>query len=79
MQVHRSFWMCLWEMLKQIKGVAQGTERDAFFIALVLAFVNQGIASSSIIYYAPQMIAEAGVKSDIAATLLTSTISAAKV
>ena len=78
-QTDVSFWVTFWEMIKQVKTVAQGEERQAFVIALVLAFVNQGIASSSIINYAPQMIAETGIGDHTKAVFLTSTITAAKV
>ena len=66
-------------MLSDIKSVAQGEEKAAFSIALWLAFFNQAMASSAIINYAPRLLRESGIHNETAATLLTSTVTAAKV
>ena len=79
LQMHTGFWRVLWEMLSDIKAVARGEERAAFSIALWLAFFNQAMASSAIINYAPQLLRESGIQTETAATLLTSTVTAAKV
>ena len=66
-------------MLADIKAVAQGEEKTAFNIALWLAFFNQATASSAIINYAPQLLRETGIHNETLATLLTSTVTGAKV
>lgn len=66
-------------MLADIKAVAQGEEQKAFSIALWLAFFNQAMASSAIINYAPKLLRDSGIRSETHATLLTSTVTAAKV
>ena len=78
MQTEASFWRVLWEMVWDIRAVAMGPEKEALNIALWLAFFNQAMASSAIINYAPTMLEEAGVYNRTAATLLTSTVTAAK-
>lgn len=79
MQAGTSFWRVFWDMMVDIKAVATGPEAPALQVALWLAFFNQAMASSTIINYAPQMLQDAGVRSHTAATLLTSTVTIAKV
>ena len=79
MQGETSFWRVLWDMLVDVKAVAQGEESRAFAIALCLAFFNQAMASSAIINYAPKLLRDSGIDSEIYATLLSATVTAAKV
>lgn len=74
-----SFLRVFGNMMLDIKAVATGPETQAFQIALWLAFFNQAMASSAIINYAPQLLAEAGIRSDTQATLLTCAVTGAKV
>ena len=66
-------------MLADVKAVAKGEEKAAFNIALCLAFFNQAMASSAIINYAPRLLRDSGIRNETFATLLTSTVTAAKV
>ena len=77
-QTETSFWRVFWGMVWDIRAVATGPEKEALNIALWLAFFNQAMASSAIINYAPTMLEEAGVYNRTTATLLTSTVTAAK-
>ncbi len=79
MQAEGSFWKVLWDMLGDIKAVARGDERHAFRTALWLAFFNQAMASSAIVNYAPRLLQDSGIHSETVATLLTSSVTAAKV
>ena len=73
------FWATFWAMLADIWAVFQGSERKALIMTLWLAFFDQGMASTAIINYAPQILTAAGVESHGAATLYSSAITAAKV
>lgn len=73
------FWATFWAMLADIWAVFQGSERKALIMTLWLAFFDQGMASTAIINYAPQILTAAGVESHGSATLYSSAITAAKV
>ena len=66
-------------MLLDVKSVARGAEKEALSTALWLAFFNQAMASSAIINYAPKLLHDSGVHNETFTTLLTSTVTAAKV
>jgi hypothetical protein len=78
-QAEGGFWRVLWDMMTDVKAVGRGDEREAFRTALWLAFFNQAMASSAIVNYAPRLLRDSGIRSETVATLLTSTVTAAKV
>lgn len=65
-------------MLRDVRGVATGPERRAFWIAVWLAFANQACASTSVISYAPVLLERVGGVPGGRATLLSTAIAGSK-
>ena len=66
-------------MLQDIGLVMIGPERKAVWVAILLAFFNQGCASTAVINYAPTVLEGAGVRNYADATAWTAMITGAKV
>ena len=66
-------------MLQDIGLVMIGPERKAVWVAILLAFFNQGCASTAVINYAPTVLQGAGVRNYADATAWTAMITGAKV
>lgn len=66
------------QMLRDIRGLTSGPERNAFAIATWLAFFNQATCSTSVINFAPEVLERVGVDSKDDAVLLASAVSLCK-
>lgn len=77
--VFLGFWRQLSHTLGDVRAVALGPERRAFWLLVAVAAANQGMASSAVVTFAPALLRKAGVASDAAATALSGTVSGAKV
>ena len=73
------FWSTQATMLQDIGLVMIGPERKAVWVAILLAFFNQGCASTAVINYAPTVLEGAGVRNYADATAWTAMITGAKV
>ena len=73
------FWRQLAHTLRDVRAVASGPERRAFWLLVAVAAANQGMASSAVVTFAPALLRRAGVASDAAATALAGLVSGAKV
>ena len=72
------FWKTLGTMVLDIRVIASGREKKAFWIALWLAVFNQACASTAIINYAPSLLQTAAGTSDSIATFLTAAVAGSK-
>eukprot|EP00891_Asterochloris_glomerata_P006599 jgi/Astpho2/6599/fgenesh1_pm.00101_%23_4_t len=72
------FWSTQATMLQDIWLVMIGPERKAVWVAILLAFFNQGCASTAVINYAPTVLEGAGVRNYADATAWTAMITGAK-
>lgn len=50
------FWRALKEVILDVWTVLNGPERKAVQLALIMAFIDQGMASTAIVNYAPQVM-----------------------
>lgn len=50
------FWQVQLGVLRDVYHVTQGPDRRAVHLALCIAVINQGMASNSIMNYAPQLL-----------------------
>ncbi|KAK9835166.1 hypothetical protein WJX81_002425 [Elliptochloris bilobata] len=78
LQAAPGFWHTQGTVLAAVWHVLQGPERRALILALVIAFIDQAMASTAVVNYAPEMLMRAGLPSSDA-TLWTSAIPGAKV
>lgn len=72
------FWKTLGTMVLDIRVIASGREKKAFWIAFWLAVFNQACASTAIINYAPSLLQTAAGASDSTATFLTAAVAGSK-
>lgn len=49
------FWHTQWAVLAAVWQVLQGPERRAVRLALVIAFIDQAMASTAVVNYAPEV------------------------
>ncbi|KAK9909503.1 hypothetical protein WJX75_003257 [Coccomyxa subellipsoidea] len=73
------YWRTQKEVVLDVWAVLQGPERRAVRLALVIAFLDQGMASTAIVNYAPQVLERVGVQGHGMATALSACIPASKV
>ncbi|EIE20926.1 MFS general substrate transporter [Coccomyxa subellipsoidea C-169] len=73
------YWRTQKEVVMDVWAVLRGPERRAVRLALVIAFLDQGMASTAIVNYAPQVLERVGVQGHGMATALSACIPASKV
>ena len=55
LQAVPGFWHTQWAVLAAVWHVLQGPERRAVRLALVIAFIDQAMASTAVVNYAPEV------------------------
>ena len=55
LQAVPGFWHTQWAVLAAVWQVLQGPERRAVRLALVIAFIDQAMASTAVVNYAPEV------------------------
>ncbi|CAL8467848.1 g7386 [Coccomyxa elongata] len=75
----QGYWRTQKEIVADVWAVVNGPERRAVRLALIIAFLDQGMASTAIVNYAPQVLERMGVEGHSLATALSACIPASKV
>lgn len=76
---HSGFWTVQWTVLVDMWHILWGPEARAVRLALWIAVIDQAMASTAIINYAPDLIQATSQTSNLNATLWTSCVTGAKV
>ncbi|KAK9803469.1 hypothetical protein WJX73_005311 [Symbiochloris irregularis] len=76
---HYGFWSVQWGVMVDMWHILWGPEARAVRLALWIAVIDQAMASTAIINYAPDLIQRTSQTSNLNATLWTSCVTGAKI